>query len=253
MARLKKIRTFPESLHHSDYKLGKIAYKIALNTWLFVKFFMNSRYRSERITRIRYPKEMIQSSSATRMNRYPDLFKNAAKDLIGIPEPKILSFGCSSGEEVFTIKAYIPNAKITGVDINHRVLSMAKKKVSSEAIRFIHYRNKDWISEAPYDCIFALAVFQKSEHRDPAQDTALESFTFKQFNYMIHKLDSILKPGGMLVLDHIDFAFQDLPISKKYSISEIDQLRYRERPTLSKQNTRSSSTQEFHRVFIKEL
>ncbi len=199
-----------------------------------------------------YPKELIQTSTATRMNRYPQLFEIAARELKDTLNPKILSFGCSTGEEVFTIKQYIPNADIIGIDINRRAISIAKKRDPMGAFRFFHYLDNEWTFEAPYDCIFAMAVFQKPEHRDFNRKTALDSFTFDKFKQMFGVLDSLLKPGGILVIDHSDFSFQDLPISKKFSTSEKEQPVRRERPILSKQNVKVSSSHVSPCIFIKE-
>jgi methylase of polypeptide subunit release factors len=185
------------------------------------------------------------------MNRYPQLFEIAAKELKDTPNPKILSFGCSTGEEVFTIKQYIPNADIIGIDINRRAISIAKKRDPIRAFRFFHYLDNEWTLEAPYDCIFAMAVFQRPEHRDSNRKTTLDSFPFNKFEQMVGELDSLLKPEGLLVIEHSDFSFQDLPFSKKFSTSEMEQPVKRERPILSKQNVKVSSSHVSHCIFIK--
>ena len=42
----------------------------------------------------------------------------AKQEFNSIEHPKILSFGCSTGEEVATLSKYIPHGSIVGVDIN---------------------------------------------------------------------------------------------------------------------------------------
>ncbi len=194
---------------------------------------------------------MIQTSSATRKNRYPQLFQIVAKELGGNSNPKILSFGCSSGEEVFSIKEYIPDAELTGVDINHRAIRIAKKRAPKGSFRFFHYLEDNWTKADHYDCIFAMAVFQKSEHQDHKRKTALESFTFNKFKERLEHLNSLLKPGGLLVIEHSDFSFLDLPLSKSYSICENDILIRRKRPVLSDQNVKISHSHIYPRIFIK--
>lgn len=218
--------------------------------WLFVKFFLSATYRSEVITSIRYPGEMIQRSTTTRMNRYPRLYEIAAQELKDIPDPAILSFGCSTGEEVISIRTHIPNARITGVDINHRVIRIARKKISEDKIGFYHYRDLKWKTSGPYDCIFALAIFQKTEHREQDQKHALKSFSFSKFEQMTEDLDGLLKAGGILVIDNADYSFQDLAISKHYTIAKQDQAISRNRPTITQQNKKEASTPGY-RVFIK--
>jgi len=172
--------------------------------------------------------------------------------LKGIPHPKILSFGCSTGEELHSIKKYISSADIVGVDINQRAIRIAKKRNPGGAFRYFHSLDNAWKVEAHYDCIFALAVFQKTEHRDPNRKTALDSFTFNKFEEMVVQLDSMLKKKGLLIIEHSDYAFQDLQISEKYSVSENDLPRQRERPIFSKENIKSTLSHESHCIFIKD-
>jgi len=194
---------------------------------------------------------MIQTSSATELNRYPKLFQIVAKELEPVSNPRILSFGCSSGEEVFSIKEYIPGAELSGVDINRRSISIAKKRDKAGAYRFFHFRDDAWKSEMGYDCILALAVFQKTDHWDSMRRESLDVFTFDKFQQMTGQLDSMLKPGGLFVIDHADFSFLDLSISKKFTPSVYDRPIRRARPLFSAQNTLSESSREFYRVFRK--
>ena len=68
----------------------------------------------------------MQVSAATLYNRYPDVFECAQEvaefNFRGVNRPlNILSFGCSSGEEVKTLhELYFPSATITGVDIHRK-------------------------------------------------------------------------------------------------------------------------------------
>lgn len=245
-----KIKAFLKQLQYSKSRLGRAVYTCSVQSWLFLKFLLSPRYRSEKLTRFKYREDMIQTSSATRMNRYPWLFKIASKLLKDIPDPQILSFGCSTGEEVFSIKTHIPNARIIGVDINQRVLRIARRKNTSNDLKFYHYIDQKWKTEGPYDCIFALAVFQKTEHRKQSQNQALESFSFKKFQQEIEGLDAFIKPGGILVIDNADFSFRDLAISQHYSIADEDQAITRNRPLISQENKKEASAPG-HRIFIK--
>src|SRR5262249_37915409 len=57
-----------------------------------------------------------QAKSTTKLNRYPEIFAAATK---AAPSArKILSFGCSTGEECVTLANYFPTAQIIGADIN---------------------------------------------------------------------------------------------------------------------------------------
>ena len=107
MKRSSAIRTRLRKLKDSKNHLGKVLFKILYLIWSIIKFIINPRYRSEQISRIRYTKQIIQVSTFTKENRYPILFKQIAEELKDIENPKILSFGCSTGEEVFSLKQLI--------------------------------------------------------------------------------------------------------------------------------------------------
>lgn len=185
------------------------------------------------------------------MNRYPQLFEIAAKELQGISNPKILSFGCSTGDEVFSIKKYIPNATIVGVDINHRSLDVARKKDNSKEHTFYHYHDSAWQKENHYDCILALAIFQRTEHREADRNESLSTFQFQQFSDSISHLDLLLKHNGILVLDNTDYSFKDLEINKKYTPSKFDSLTQKPRPLYSDESIKKSSISQINRIFKK--
>ena len=65
-----------------------------------------------------------QNENHTSLDRYPSLFAKTK----GIqPNPKkIMSFGCSTGEECTTLRKYYPEALIVGIEINREHLLVAK-------------------------------------------------------------------------------------------------------------------------------
>ena len=58
-------------------------------------------------------------------DRYPWLFQFAARELADRPDLRILSFGCSRGEEVFSLRRYFPTASIKGIDARPRNIARA--------------------------------------------------------------------------------------------------------------------------------
>lgn len=251
ISRSNKLVQALKKLRQTRWWLARAIYSIALNSWYVMKFFIDPRYRSEKLTRLRYGKEMIQTSSFTKMNRYPKLFAIAAKELEAIPNPKILSFGCSTGEEVFSIHDYIPNAEITGVDINKQSLSIARKNDKAQRFSFLHFRDPSWQNKAYYDCIFALAVFQRTQHRKPEKKETLKSFQFKHFSEMMTLLNATLKKGGYIILDNQDFNFWDLEFSSNYKVSKRDPELKRDRPFYSSENINTNISSVRNRVFQK--
>jgi hypothetical protein len=56
------------------------------------------------------PAAMFQAASVTRANRYPEIFAFVRSQLGEDFNGRILSFGCSTGEELMTLRAYFPHA-----------------------------------------------------------------------------------------------------------------------------------------------
>ena len=67
--------------------------------------------------------ELNQITSVTMYNRHPAMF-NECLEIIG-DNKNILSFGCSYGDEVFSLKnIYFKDSKIDGIDINTEIISL---------------------------------------------------------------------------------------------------------------------------------
>jgi predicted TPR repeat methyltransferase len=181
------------------------------------------------------------------------LFKQIAEELKEIEKPKILSYGCSTGEEVFSIKQLIPNAEITGVDINHWCLRKARKKNTFIGCYFLHLKNVTWRRHIYYDCIFATGVFQKSINRNAKLKISDDSFLFKDFDNKITELVELLKNEGLFVLDHTDYRFVDLPVYNQQFQIRLDNSLKRFRPNFDQSNKLASATSNLPRIFIKKI
>ena len=76
-----------------------------------------------------------QIPNKTSLDRYPEIFAAA---VAAVPEARrILSFGCSTGEECVTLASYFPGALIVGTDINPLNLLKAMKH-RNDRIRFVY-------------------------------------------------------------------------------------------------------------------
>lgn len=101
---------------------------------------------------------LFQPFPTTGEDRYPGLFDALVRHLADIPSPRVLSFGCSSGEEVRALRKRLPGAKIVGIDLNRRMIAKARLADPSP---LSEYR----CDGAPrpderYDAVLALAVFR---------------------------------------------------------------------------------------------
>jgi len=96
---------------------------------------------------------MLQNkiSKCTEYNRYAKHFKEIRN--ISGPCKKILSFGCSTGEEVFTLKElYYQKSEIHGIDIHKDIINSINNK--NTELKF--YDSIESLSK--YDIIFCMSV-----------------------------------------------------------------------------------------------
>src|SRR5665213_1447179 len=74
----------------------------------------------------------FQPYNHTLWDRYPWLFRFAAARLGDVKNLCILSFGCSRGEEVFSLRNYFPAATIKGIDIDPRNIACCQARAREE-------------------------------------------------------------------------------------------------------------------------
>lgn len=232
-----------------------LIYKILKSIWIGGKLCVNGRLRSETFIETFYRKGVHQRVTFTMHNRYPLIFKACTDYFLNrnISDPSILSFGCSTGEEVFTIGEYLPNARITGVDINSWCIRQCLKINHNPNFSFFNRNSKEFENTTLFDAIFCMAVFQRTENRTERNNQISQGHTFEQFEKEIDVLDEKLKIGGLLIIDHSDFSFTDTTSALRYQPLEFDKNRMiRERPLYDKNNHKVADKQFNYRVFIKQ-
>lgn len=155
-----------------------------------------------------------QTHTTTEFNRYPDIFA-----FVGANWPhlqNILSFGCSSGEECFSLRNYFPNASIFGLDRDQQVLSLAQSKNIDPAIFFT-----DSINAIPnVDAVFAMSVFCR--HPESSELEHNHIYSFDDFSKGITLLDSKLNTNGLFVIFNSNYHFLDTSISQSYKPIQTD-------------------------------
>ncbi|HVR91675.1 MAG TPA: class I SAM-dependent methyltransferase [Novosphingobium sp.] len=173
---------------------------------------------------------LFQPYATTAEDRYPQLFDALAQRLAHLPAPRILSFGCSTGEEVRALRARLPNARITGIDLNPRSLAIARK---NDTDPLSYYR----LAGAPlpgdrFDAVLAMAVFRHGvlEAEQPVECSAV--LPFARFAEGVALLDTSLEPGGWLALYNSHFRFSDTPTSAGYACDPLRMTDHRPRDLL---------------------
>jgi hypothetical protein len=238
-----------KELQHSRWHIARAVYAVLRPVG---RFLADSRYRAEMLSRWQFRNKQHQGSVYTAEDRYPLLFAACRDYLSSCNKPSILSFGCSTGQEVATIGAYLPRAIIMGVDINEWCIKQCKKKYSNTNWSFYHRFSKEFEASVNFDAIFCMAVFQRTENRLNTDNETASGLTFEQFEQEILMLDAKLKTGGLFIIDHSDFSFTDTICNRHYSPLNFDKNKLlRNRPLFDKNNKKISETQNNYRVFIK--
>ena len=157
-------------------------------------------------TRFRYAGEVHQTTPQTCEERYPELFDLAAS--LAPEARRVLSFGCSTGEELISLRRRFPKAEIVGVEINPRSRAIARRRVSAD-------RRSSVIApsalDGSFDVIFALSVFQREPHK--VAETELEDlsrfYPFARFDRGLNELMQMLRPSGLLCVVNAQYRVED--------------------------------------------
>jgi len=172
----------------------------------FLRLLASAEGRARLWMKLAHRDAVHQTSPDTFEDRYPELFDLAAQ--LRPDAARILSFGCSTGAELVSLRARFPDAKIVGAEINPRSRSIARRKVASDRqIRVVRPREV----EGSFDLIFALAVLQREPHKIDAMGVHDLSpyYPFKQFDAAVSELAGRLEHGGLLCVDYSHYRVED--------------------------------------------
>jgi hypothetical protein len=193
---------------HLVKKLKDYIYNALVYRWNRANAFLRSlRSRQHQVT------------STTKLDRYPELFsalKAKARATHGL---RILSYGCSTGEECFTLRSYFPDAEIVGVDISSGNLRKARKANTDDRIRFF-YSTPEILSElGPFDIICCLSVLCRWEDTKDLQNCE-KVYPFVKFDEATSFLSGHLTSGGLIAIYNSNFRFEEAKIFSMYSVED---------------------------------
>lgn len=218
------------------------------------QFASDGFYRTTILNRLFRPGSLHLTCNYTKMDRYPEIFGQARDHFAGRPnsELKLLSFGCSTGEEAFSLRDYFPEAEIVGVDISEWNLKKARSQNKDRRTRFLFSDDETLDKEGPFDAVFAMAVLLRIAHRMEPAPSSEDVYPLEKFDEQVRQLDATLKVGGLLVIYHTNYHLRDTSIYERYRPLEGE---YSERDLVPKYGTDNkllpeSDTSE--RVFVKE-
>lgn len=134
-------------------------------------------------------------------------YKPADKDL------SILSFGCSTGEELLTIRTLFPNASLFGCDIDWHSLQAARALCGQGATIF-QSSDKEIMRHGPFDVILCNSVLLRHTSIAAGRARGIAPDLWLQ---VVASLDASLKPGGILQIINSNIPFRCHPVASNYT------------------------------------
>jgi SAM-dependent methyltransferase len=161
----------------------------------------------------------FQTFSHTLPDRYPWLFEFTRSLIDDGVTTSLLSFGCSRGDEVFSLRKYFPQAAIKGVDIDPHNIEHCVRRArleSAAGITFEVAARTDAEKPETYDAIFCLAVLCNGNLTTSGAQNCDPHLRFADFESVVTDFARCLKPGGLLLLHTTNFIFGDTAVAQQF-------------------------------------
>ncbi len=158
-------------------------------------------------TQLVHRRALHQTGAYTWLNRYPALFDLAAK--LEPEARRILSFGCSTGEELISLRPRFRHAEIVGAEINPRSRAIARRRVSADPRTIVIAPES---IAGSFDLVFALSVLQRDPHglKHEMEGKHLAArYPFERFDAGVGSLVARLRKGGLLIVANTLYRIED--------------------------------------------
>jgi SAM-dependent methyltransferase len=186
--------------------------------WLW-RLVADRAYRNMMWLYLVRPKAAFQPFNDTLDNRYPRIFEFVQRELGAANKIRILSYGCSTGDEVFSLRRYFPRAIIKGLDINRGNIAVCRRRLKQSPDANIAFAAANSTGDEPsgsYDAIFAMAVLRHGSLGLPGVTRCDHLIRFEDFARAVSDFVRCLKPGGLLVIRHSNFRLRDAPAGRAF-------------------------------------
>ncbi|TWB59435.1 class I SAM-dependent methyltransferase [Nitrospirillum viridazoti] len=160
----------------------------------------------------------FQPFSYTAPDRYPWLFTFVRDRLGDGPDRRLLSFGCSVGQEVASLRRLFPQARLKGIDIDPRNIAEARA-LRLPGVDFAVGDSTAGEDEGAYDAIFCLAVLCNGRLTVNGAERCDPVLHFATFQAMVADFARCLKPGGLLCLVTTNFRFHDTDVAAGFDVA----------------------------------
>jgi methyltransferase family protein len=206
-------------------------------TWIrlldVVRLLPTAEGRARLWTRFRYGGEVHQTTPQTFDERYPALFDLAVS--LAPAAARILSFGCSTGEELIALRRRFERAEIVGVEINPRSRAIARRRVAADPRTAVVAPNA---MTGSFDVIFALAVLQREPHKiaEMGVTDLSRHYPFARFDAAVRDLVGRLREGGLLCVAHTHYRVEDSTVADR--LAPVSQSALLDEPLFGADNRR---------------
>ena len=192
------------------YRIARFLYNLA----------QGMESRNAALLLLRPPVELFQPYGTTSYDRFPEIFQLVREWIGDGAGVRVLSFGCSTGEEVFSLRRYFSEATIVGIDINPFNIAVCRVRLwrsGDKGTIFATAGSTTGQADASYDAIFAMAVFRHGDlNVSPPPPTCDHRIRFADFERSVTGLARCIKPGGLLVIHHAMFRFGDTCVAAQF-------------------------------------
>jgi SAM-dependent methyltransferase len=206
-------------------------------------FATDATFRRDHLQLLRGAGHLYQYRTITSANRYPRIFALLAERLGDVASPRVLSFGCATGEEVFTLRRYLPGAFVKGIDINPANVALCRERAGDGGgdpqVAFDTGDSAAGEAPASYDAVLAMAVFQRPQLKTDPDIASCERFIrFEDFERAVTELAACVKPGGYLAVAFSVFRFADTAAAAEFTVEMENEPTARFFPRFDRYNRR---------------
>jgi 2-polyprenyl-3-methyl-5-hydroxy-6-metoxy-1,4-benzoquinol methylase len=168
------------------------------------------------------PANLFQPYNDTWENRYPQVFRWLREEIEDGAGTRVLSFGCSVGDEVFSLRKYFPKATLVGLDISRGNISECHRRCRQDGDERMQFFRIGTVAHQPdecYDAILCMAVFRHGDLAVTRATSCAHRIAFEAFDATVKELTRCLKVGGYLVIEHSNFRLCDSASASRFHVA----------------------------------
>ena len=165
---------------------------------------------------------LFQDDGTTGPDRYPTIFAFVREALGDGETPRLLSFGCATGEEVLSLRRYFPQAHLAGIDINprHITLARARPELARDArVTLERAGSLRGQADGAFDAIFCLSVLRRGILGVGRRERCDPHLRFADFDRQIAEFARCLRPGGLLAVRNSNFRVRDASAAGQFEVA----------------------------------